>query len=68
MEKINYFFKEFLPQVSAEWKKVTKPSWLEVRQTTVVVIVTSIVFAVYLWLTDAVIQYAYKGLNTLLGL
>ncbi len=68
MEKINYFFKEFLPQVSAEWKKVTKPSWLEVKQTTVVVIVTSIVFSIFLWLTDALITYAYKGLNTLLGL
>jgi preprotein translocase SecE subunit len=68
MEKINYFFKEFLPAVSAEWKKVTKPSWLEVKQTTVVVIVTSVVFAIFLWLADTVIQYAYKGLNTLLGL
>lgn len=68
MEKINYFFKEFLPQVSAEWKKVTKPSWLEVRQTTVVVIVTSVVFAIFLWFADTVIQAAYKGLNTLLGL
>lgn len=68
MEKINYFFKEFLPQVSAEWKKVTKPSWLEVRQTTVVVIITSIVFAIFLWFTDTVIQAGYKGLNTLLGL
>lgn len=68
MEKINYFFKEFLPQVSAEWKKVTKPSWLEVRQTTVVVIVTSVVFAIFLWFADTVIQAGYKGLNTLLGL
>ncbi len=68
MEKINYFFKEFLPQVSAEWKKVTKPSWLEVRQTTVVVIVTSVVFAIFLWFTDTVITAGYKGLNTLLGL
>lgn len=68
MEKINYFFKEFLPQVSAEWKKVTKPSWLEVKQTTVVVIVTSVIFSLFLWLADTVIQYAYKGLNSLLGL
>lgn len=68
MEKLTYFFKEFLPQVSAEWKKVTKPSWLEVKQTTVVVIVTSFVFALFLWLTDTAISYAYKGLNSLLGL
>ncbi len=68
MDKLNYFFKEFLPQVSSEWKKVTKPSWLEVRQTTLVVIVTSVVFALFLWLADVSIQYAYTGLNTLLGL
>lgn len=68
MEKLRYFFKEFLPQVSAEWKKVTKPSWLEVKQTTVVVIVTSFVFALFLWLADTAISYAYKGLNSLLGL
>lgn len=68
MDKLNYFFKEFLPQVSSEWKKVTKPSWLEVRQTTVVVILTSFVFALFLWLADTGITYAYTGLNTLLGL
>lgn len=62
MEKLKYFFNEFLPQVAAEWKKVTKPSKLEVQQTTIVVIVTSFIFAIYLWGADKIIQWLYFAL------
>lgn len=62
MDKLRYFFKEFLPQVAVEWKKVTKPSSREVYATTTVVIVTSIIFAVYLWGADWIIQKLYFAL------
>lgn len=68
MEKIRYFFKVFLPEVKAEWKKVTRPSRREVWQTTAVVVITSVVFAIYLWFADAAIQWAYEGIFKVLGL
>ncbi|MEM9558525.1 MAG: preprotein translocase subunit SecE [Acidobacteriota bacterium] len=60
MEKIKYFFTQFLPEVKAEWKKVTTPNRQEVTQTTIVVVITSVVFAVYLALADKVIQFLYE--------
>lgn len=68
MNKIKYFFQEFLPEVKAEWKKVTKPSRREVTQTTIVVVVTSVIFAAYLWLADRVIQTAYELMFSAFGL
>ena len=68
MDKLRYFFKEFLPEVKSEWKKVTKPSSKEVTQTTTVVIVTSFIFAFYLWGVDRVIQMAYEMMFQALGL
>ena len=68
MDKIKYFFNEFLPEVKAEWKKVTTPNSREVTQTTIVVVVTSFIFAVYLWLADAAIQWTYEKLFQVLGL
>jgi preprotein translocase subunit SecE len=49
----------FLSETRAEMKKVTFPSGDEVINTTVVVIVASFVFAVYLWLADIVIVRLY---------
>ena len=68
MDKLSYFFKQFLPEVKGEWKKVTRPGPKEVRQTTIVVIITSVVFAVYLAVTDFVISEIYRGFFQLLGL
>lgn len=68
IEKVRYFFKEFLPEVKGEWAKVTRPSQREVIQTTLVVIVTSFIFAVFLWASDKVILYLYEGGFKLLGL
>jgi len=48
--------------VLAEMKKVTWPSRNEVVGTTVVVLVTTVVFAVYLWGCDVVF---YKGIEFL---
>jgi len=43
---------EFRRDISAEMKKVTWPGRSEVLGTTVVVLVTTIVFGVFLWVCD----------------
>ena len=50
----------FLSEVKAEMKKVSFPSREEVIGTTIVVLVTSVVFAVYLWAADLVIVQLFK--------
>ena len=67
-DKLRYFFKEFLPEVRGEWKKVTRPGRREVIQTTGVVVLTSFIFALYLWVADLVIRWAYEGMFKVLGL
>ena len=67
MEKIRYFFKTFIPEVQAEWKKVTSPSRREVWQSTIVVIVASFIFAIFLKLSDLVIQEILNGLYSIVG-
>jgi preprotein translocase subunit SecE len=50
----------FFAEVKAEMKKVSFPSREEVIGTTLVVVVTSVVFALYLWLADLVIVQLFK--------
>ncbi|MEE2776838.1 MAG: preprotein translocase subunit SecE [Acidobacteriota bacterium] len=50
----------FLAEVKAEWKKVTVPSWKEVRGTTVVVMVASFLLSIYLWFADIIILRLYE--------
>ena len=57
----------FLGEVSSEMKKVSYPSRDEVIGTTVVVIVTSVIFAVFLWAADLLIIRGYEGLFKVLG-
>jgi preprotein translocase subunit SecE len=52
--------KSFYNDVRTEMKKVTSPSFKEVRATTLVVIVTVAIFGVYFWAVDAAIG---KGVN-----
>ena len=47
--------KTFYNDVRTEMKKVTAPSFKEVQTTTVVVIITVALFAVYFWAIDNVI-------------
>ena len=42
----------FFSEVRSELKKVTWPSWQEVRSTTIVVIATTFFFGFYLWGLD----------------
>jgi preprotein translocase subunit SecE len=62
MNRFKTFFTEFLPEVVAEMRKVSFPSRQEVIGTTGVVLVTSVIFAVYLWGVDLVILRLYDWL------
>ena len=50
--------KQFLLEVVAELKKTTWPAKREVYGTTVVVIVTVVICAAYLWVVDMVLNRA----------
>lgn len=69
MSKISQWFtraRTFLGEVRAEWKKVTRPSRREVVATTIVVIVTSVIFSVYLWAADIVIIRVYEAVISMI--
>jgi len=57
----------FLGEVRNELKRVTWPSRKEVYGTTVVVIVTSIFFGVYLWGLDQIFEKSILSLFRYLG-
>ena len=59
--------KAFLSETRSELKKVTFPARDEVISTTVIVIITSIIFAFYLWMVDIVIIKVYEGIIRVLG-
>jgi preprotein translocase subunit SecE len=54
--------KSFYNDVRTEMRKVTSPSFKEVRATTAVVVVTVFIFGVYFFIIDNVIQ---RGVNYL---
>ena len=58
-------FGAWLKTVRAECKKITWSSWESVRQNSIVVIVTSIAFAVVLGILDYLFNSAILGLSRL---
>jgi preprotein translocase subunit SecE len=50
--------KGFFSDVRNEMRKVTFPNFKEVRATTIVVIITVFVFALYFWVIDLVLNQA----------
>ena len=52
-ERIRTFYND----VRSEMRKVTAPSWKEVRATTTVVVITVFIFALYFAVIDLVIQH-----------
>ena len=63
LEKLKDFvasIPRFFGEVKAEMKKVSFPPRDEVVGTTIVVLITSVIFAVYLWLADMVIVQLFK--------
>ena len=59
-DKIRSFYND----VRTEMRKVTAPSWKEVRGTTTVVIITVFIFAAYFGIIDFIIN---RGVNALFG-
>ena len=57
--------KEFLTETRSEMRKVSYPTRYEVVGTTIVVIVTSAIFAVFLFLSDQLIVLGYQSLVNL---
>jgi preprotein translocase subunit SecE len=57
----------FLSEVRAEMKKVTYPSRDEVVSTSIVVVIASFIFGIFLWISDIVIVKLYEGVTRMLG-
>jgi preprotein translocase subunit SecE len=56
--------KSFYTDVRTEMRKVTAPTWKEVRATTTVVVITVFIFALYFWVIDYFIR---NGMTALFG-
>jgi preprotein translocase subunit SecE len=54
--------RDFFAEVKSEMKKCSFPTREEVIGTTVVVIITSVVFAIFLWAADLLIIRGYEGI------
>ena len=54
--------RDFVAEVKSEMKKCSFPTREEVIGTTVVVIITSVVFAIFLWAADLLIMRGYQGI------
>ena len=60
-------WKTFVREVKAEIKKVTWPKRHEVYGTTTVVIMTCIIFGVYLWFVDVIMSRVITWLYAAFG-
>jgi preprotein translocase subunit SecE len=58
---------DFLSEVRGEMKRVTWPARKEVYATTIVVILTSVFFGVYLWGLDLLLSAALRWLYSAVG-
>jgi preprotein translocase subunit SecE len=60
-------FRQFVTEVWAELKKTTWPTQQEVYGTTLVVIVTVLICAFFLWVVDLILNRAMESLFKLVG-
>ena len=58
---------EFVRETRGEWDKTTFPSSDDVRNTTVIVIISVIFFTIYLFFVDKIWVYALQGLTWLVN-
>lgn len=56
--------KSYIDEVKAEMKRVSWPSWKQVRATTGVVIAATFLFAAYFWVVDNVVN---AGVNRIIN-
>ncbi len=54
--------KNFLNDVVKEMKKVTWPTQAELKESTTIVIVVCIMFAIFTWIIDQIITQLFKGI------
>ena len=59
--------KEFLSEVRTEMRKVSFPTRDEVVGTTIVVLVTSVIFGIFLFAADRLIIWGYQGIVRMFG-
>jgi preprotein translocase subunit SecE len=59
--------KEFLSVVRTEMRKVSFPTRDEVMGTTIVVVVTSVIFGIFLFAADRLIIWGYQGIVRMFG-
>ena len=59
--------RRFLTEIRSEMSKVTFPSRQEVVGTTIVVLVASVIFAVFLWLADLLILWGLEQICQVIG-
>ena len=57
-ERIRTFYND----VRSETRKVTAPTWKEVRATTTVVVITVFIFGLYFWVVDYAILHGMTAL------
>jgi len=60
-------FITFLSDVRAEMRKVVSPTWIEVRTTTFVVIITVVLFGLFFWIVDMIFRVGVDKLLNKLG-
>jgi preprotein translocase subunit SecE len=67
MKKENIFkrIKSYLIDVKGELKKVTWPSRADVQKTTIAVLISSLIFGVYLWGADVVFYYFFEMIKNI---
>ncbi|MFV0389362.1 MAG: preprotein translocase subunit SecE [Pyrinomonadaceae bacterium] len=62
---------QFIRDTRAEWDKSTFPSSEDVRNTTIIVIISVVLFAIFLWLVDVgwvfVLDLLAKAVNAVIG-
>jgi len=52
--------KKFIKEVKSEISKVTWPTWVELKGSTLLVIVMSVFFAVYIGFIDLILSYVRR--------
>jgi preprotein translocase subunit SecE len=54
---------QYYTEVKGELKKSTWPKWNEVKNTTIVVIITVFIFAGFLYLSDITLSFVVSAMN-----
>ncbi|MCZ2224082.1 MAG: preprotein translocase subunit SecE [Chitinophagales bacterium] len=64
MNKISTFFRDSYKELS---EKVTWPTWLQLQQSTVIVLVATIIITALIWVMDSVSSQVLKMIYKLLN-